>query len=135
MKNKKQLLALLVLCGTAASGMVATAGTKTDKPVYVLIQPDGSGEAAGSPGSTRASSDPNARINCKSWVYSDGPITMICSARDANGVEGWCYTYEPNLQQLLSAQSDTALRFSWDTGARCTYVETDAGSEWAPKQP
>jgi hypothetical protein len=132
----KMTFGFVMLLATAASGMVATAGTKTHKPISVNIQPDGSGEASGVPGSVRGSGDSLARIGCWSYAYLGWTqIATTCYASDENGVQASCYTYDPVLQTLLRAPSDASFRFIWAPGGYCTFVEIDTGSEWAPKQP
>ena len=130
-----------IIVAAALSGLVlmgdgsATAGVKTDEPVSVSFNQDGSGGASGALGTARNSANQEEFIGCV-LHGSRGRVFASCSVRDAAGTSMGCLASDPALLEVLkSVTSDAVIFFFWDAQANCTEIAIETASNDAPKLP
>ena len=130
-----------IIVAAALSGFLlmgdgsATAGIKTDSPVLVSFNPDGSGGASGALGTARNSANQVEFIGCV-LHGSRGNVFASCSVRDAAGTFMGCVARDPAfLEVLKSVTSDAVISFFWDAQGNCTEIAIETASNDAPKLP
>jgi hypothetical protein len=129
-KQIQQSLAVLVLTlGSAA----ALAGLVQEPPVTVTLNPDASGNAAGSMASARFSKDDVEFIGCGVRRIDNGAGGLIlfgfCQAADAANVQGFCTTENPGLLQSIGDIDDFSfITFSWNAAGECRSIGSSTQS-------
>lgn len=132
----KVLVAALCVAGASAT---AYAGLKFNIPV-TLVNSQGSGQAGaayGSLGTARNSGDGTQWIGCEISGYPGAPVVgVLCGAQDASGAVAYCYASDPTMvAAAATVTSDSFLRFDWNAGGTCTYIQVRNQSPYAPKAP
>jgi hypothetical protein len=129
---------MVLALGLFGYGATASAGTRdtTDWLVNVTVSTGSPGNAAGAMGSVRNSSDSEQYIGCTVYAYPGGPATVNCFARSRDPNYGFCTSTDVALvQTAASITSDSVIHFGWDAQGKCSVLEIDTGSLYAPKLP
>jgi hypothetical protein len=121
------LLFSMSLAGTAWAGL------KSNSPVYIST----SGMYAnGSLGSARNSSDALQYIGCYTRSDAMAASTLVCYARDSDGVAVSCSTTVASMIAVAQGlNSDSHLWFSWDSTGECNRLDVYNVSQTPPKVP
>jgi len=133
----KQVIAVAML-GLGSS--VALAGLVQDQPVTVVLNPDGSGNAAGNMATARFSKVEFQFIGCGVRRTDDGAgganVTFaFCQAADAANVQGFCSTTNPGLVKTIDGLSDFSfITFSWTATGECRSIGSSTQSFYIPSK-
>jgi hypothetical protein len=136
----KQLMAQLMTCGALVLGSAAAmAGLVSEVPVTVTLNPDGSGNAAGSMTTARFSKNDVEYIGCGLRRIDDGAGGIVffafCQASTAAEVVGFCETDNPALIASISDQDDFSfITFGWNAAGECRSIGNSTQSFYIPKK-
>jgi hypothetical protein len=122
---------LLIAIGFCLFGVAprAHAGTRVSSSVVVNQNPDFSGEASGSLGSARNSTDLWQYIGCDLSAYAGGGLLVNCYARTASATGAGCSSHDPSLvQSVFALNSDSYLDFKWNASGDCTFIRAETYS-------
>lgn len=134
MKLKFLATMLLAFC---IPGMVL-AGLERPVPVDINLNADDSGDAQGDMVTARFSDNDVEFIGCgvRVWKMADGSYMNwgFCQARDADEVEVFCSTEDPDLLDVMKATSSYSfITFSWDADEECTHIGFSTQSFYLPE--
>lgn len=134
MKLKLLTTMLLAFCipGLALAGYVQPA------PVDITLNADGSGNATGDMVTARFADNEVEHIGCgvRIWKMADGSYLNwgFCQARDADEVNVFCSTEDPDLLDVMKATSSYSfITFAWDTDEECTRIGFSTQSFYLPE--
>jgi len=138
MAMRKSLIGL-AMAGVLGTSLVAVAGLKYVSPVYVSVNPDGSGTMGGDLSSTRNSADAIARIGCYYENFGPPPYGPYKYA-SCYGYDGArmlaCSTSDPAVTDTIAHLSgDSYLWIQVNAYGECTRVQIAAQSYIPPKAP
>ncbi len=134
----KQLMAQLMTAGALVLGSAAAmAGLVSEVPVTVTLNPDGSGNAAGSMTTARFSKNDVEYIGCGLRRIDDGAGGIVffafCQASTAAEVLGFCQTDNPALIASISDQDDFSfITFAWNAAGDCRSIGNSTQSFYIP---
>jgi hypothetical protein len=133
----KTMAVMAAFAALVVAGSVAAAGTRYDQPVDIIEYTDGSGFAEGALGTVRNAPGDYAEIGCFFAKYVEAETTRAtCYAFDEDGNAAICSTTNPSLLETIAFTSDTAyIRYWFDASGRCTDIDVEVGSGFAPKAP
>jgi hypothetical protein len=130
----KQVLTVGVL---AMSSTIAMAGRVQQAPVTVTVNADGSGNAAGSMATARASASDVEFIGCgvRATDNSAGSANVwaFCQATDAAGIQAYCFTYNRELLDIIKNVADYSfVTFTWNADTTCRFIGVSTQSFYIP---
>ena len=123
---------IFVCTGLALIAGVAFAGAQNSVPVEIDFD---SGFAAGDQYSARTAKNDVERIGCGARRSAGGFEFGFCSARDADGINTACLTFDPGMIDEIGAIGEFGyVSFNWDisdTGT-CTSIRWSKQSQYLP---
>lgn len=115
---------LTLLAGVTSAGFV--------QPAAVIVNLDEM-FAQGDQVTARTAKNDVEGIGCGIRVFDGGFTFGFCQAADSDGVEGFCFTENPDLLDAMKATSAYAfITFGWDENEECTRIGFSTQSFYLP---